>query len=232
MVWVGRSLVCRSSAPLSPRSPRVTMMSDTSRGAQVDAVTPGLPEGQRAWGGNGRDTLGVPGTHREPPGPCQGRVRAARWRRAALGRPRGAPGLPCTSRALARGAGVPRRRTGSSPQPGRAPLLSPAPPKPPPLLGAGRGALPPPPVGGSRVSVATSAGRSSALPLPKCPGRRGRAGAGAGCSAAAAAAPRPVSGPAGRHRHRRHRGAGLDRGSLCLRAASAGTERGESAAPR
>lgn len=89
------------------------------------------------------------------------------------------------------------------------------------------------PSGVSRVSVATSAGRSSALPLPKCPGRRGRAGAGAGCSAAAAAAPRPVSGPAGRHR--RHRGAGPDRSSLCLRAASAGTERsgrGESAALR
>lgn len=87
---------------------------------------------------------------------------------------------------------------------------------------AGRAALPEPvregeprlrrPSGVSRVSVVTGAGRSSALPLPKCPGRRGRTGRGcAGCPAAAAAAPRPVSGPAERHRHRRHRGTELDR---------------------
>lgn len=42
-VWEGRSLLCRSSAPLSPWSPRVTVMSDARRGAQVGCgytVTP------------------------------------------------------------------------------------------------------------------------------------------------------------------------------------------------
>lgn len=122
--------------------------------------------------------------------------------------------------------GVPRGRPGSSPQPGwgrpsgaprsrsrrRCPVREGG-----PRLRR--------PSGVSRVSVATSAGRSSALPLPKCPGGRGRAGAGAGCPAAAAA-PRPVSGPAGRHRHRHRRrgGAGLDRAGPGL-PLSAGWER-------
>lgn len=123
-----------------------------------DAVTPGLPEEQRAWGGNGRDTPGVPGTQREPPGPCQRRVRAARWRRAALGRARGTPGLPCTSRALARGAGVPRGRSGSSPYPGRA-----APLQPPP----------PPPVGGFTGFRGNECGAELGASVTEVPGKEG-----------------------------------------------------------
>lgn len=43
IVWVDRSSVCRSSAPLSPWSPRVTATSDARRGAQVGCIYTGTP---------------------------------------------------------------------------------------------------------------------------------------------------------------------------------------------
>ncbi|XP_038004018.1 kinesin-like protein KIFC3 isoform X2 [Motacilla alba alba] len=166
-----------------------------------DAVTLGLPENHRAWGGNGRDTRGVPGTHGECPGHTgrpqrhskgqSGEHGEGRPSREGHGEHRGCPVLPGFR---PEGPGCPGDAPGAHrSRPGRAgpPLRSPALPPPPPLPGAGRGAPPPPPVGAFTSFRGNECGAELGASVTEVPGKAGTGRGCAGCPAAAAAAPRP-----------------------------------------